>query len=79
MDKTTVDLPWNDFKSLLEWSVRRKQGGGERLRRPDALVSSSQYEGVLTGDEAAFTLKLKLNVLRKTGWKRIAACPPPWP
>ncbi len=75
MDKTTVDLPWNDFKSLLEWSVRRKQGGGEAPPPADYIVSSSQYEGVLTGDEAAFTLKLKLNVLRKTGWKRIAVLP----
>jgi hypothetical protein len=75
MDKATVDLPWNDFKALLEWSIRKKAD----LEAPpptDYIVSSSQYEGVLGTDNATFTLTLKINVLRKAGaWKHIPVLP----
>lgn len=67
----TVDLPWKEFRSLLEWSIKNK---GEKLETPppaDFLVASSQYTGVLSGDGAEFTLKVKIDILRKNGWKRI--------
>ncbi|HUT59486.1 MAG TPA: hypothetical protein VNA25_16675 [Phycisphaerae bacterium] len=74
MDRTTVDLPWGDFKKLLEWSVRRQH---EDLAPPptDYIVSASEYAGALSADAATFTLKLKLQVLRKAGWKRIPILP----
>ena len=74
MDRTQVDLPWNDFKALLEWSVKKKQV--EEAPPPtDFIVTSSQYEGKLAAESADFTLKLKIEVLRKNGWKRIAVLP----
>lgn len=66
---TTVDLPWKEFRSLLEWSLKTKP---EQSPPPaDFLVSSSQYAGNLTADGAEFTLTVKIDILRKTGWKRI--------
>ena len=72
---TTVDLPWKDFKALLEWSVKRKEKKDEVPPPTDFIVDSSQYKGKLSADGAEFVLKLKLNVLRKKGWKRIAILP----
>jgi len=72
---TTVDLPWKDFKALLEWSVKRKEKKDEVPPPTDFIVDSSQYEGKLSADGAEFVLKLKLNVLREKGWKRIPILP----
>jgi limonene-1,2-epoxide hydrolase len=74
MDSTMVDMPWTEFKALLEWSVKKKPDT-ETPPPTDFIVTSCQYDGVLTADAAAFTLKLKLNVLRKEGWKRIPVLP----
>lgn len=70
----TVDLPWQDFKALLEWSLKRKAPKAEKPPT-DYIVTSSQYKGDLSADGGVFTLDLKLNVLRKEGWKRIAVLP----
>ena len=74
MDKTMVDLPWRDFQALLEWSVKKKVEG-ETPPPTDYIVNSSRYAGEIGADDATFTLTLKLNVLRKTGWKRIPVLP----
>ena len=70
----TADLPWNEFKALLEWSLQRK-ADKEGPPPTDYIITSSQYEGALTSDGAEFTLALKLNILRKKGWKRIPILP----
>lgn len=72
----TVDLPWKDFKSLLESSINRRVRA-EKIAAPptDYIVASSVYDGKLTADGATFTLKLKVNVLREKGWKRIPVLP----
>ena len=68
----TVDLPWNEFKALLQWSMKREETAPPPT---DHIVQSSQYAGVLSGDGANFTLAAKLNILRKKGWKRIPLLP----
>ena len=70
----TVDMPWQDFKALLLWSIQRKAPKAEKAPT-DYIVTSSQYKGELSPEGAIFTLDLKLNVLRKTGWKRIPVLP----
>lgn len=74
MNQAMVDLPWKDFMSLLEWSVRKK---ADAAAPPPAeyVISSARYEGVLGADQVNFTLALKLNILRQGGWKRIPILP----
>ena len=71
----TVDLPWNEFKALLEWSIKRKDAEDGPPPPTDYIVTSSQYSGELTDDGATFKLVAKLNILRKKGWKRIPILP----
>ena len=72
----TVDLPWQEFKSLLEWSIRQKENGGEAAPPPtDYIISKSELSGLLSEDGAKFKLKLEINVLREKGWKRIPLLP----
>ena len=77
MDKTMVNLPWKDFKVLLEWSVKRTKPKEKPEIPPpaDYIVTSSQYVGTLSADGAQFTRNVKLDILRKKGWKRIPILP----
>jgi len=69
-----VDLPWQDFKALLDWSIQRQ--AGEAAPPPtDFIVTSSQYAGTLSGESASMTLTAKINILRKKGWKTIPVLP----
>ena len=70
----SVDLPWSEFKALLEWSVRRKEP--KAVAPPtDYIATACQYDGTLTDEGAAFKLTAELNVLKKEGWKRIPLLP----
>ena len=72
----TVDLPWQEFKSLLEWSIRQKEAGGEAAPPPtDFIISKSELSGTLSDEGAKFKLKVEINVLREKGWKRIPLLP----
>ena len=71
----TVDLPWAEFKALLEWSVNRKAPKPEGAPPTDYIITSTEYAGALSADGATFTLKAKLEILRKEGWKRIPILP----
>jgi len=73
--KATVDLPWQDFKKLLEWSVNRKAPKPEAPPPADYIVTSANYAGALSADGARWTLTAKIQVLRKDGWKRIPILP----
>jgi len=69
-----VDLPWEEFKALMEWSIQRD------TKKPAAapvefIVAASKYQGTLTGDSAAMTLTAKINILREKGWKTIPVLP----
>ena len=72
---TTVDLPWQEFKALLEYSVRKDKPKEEVLPPTEYIVASSSYEGTLSAEGAEFVLTLKLNILRKKGWKQIPLLP----
>ncbi|MCG3178707.1 MAG: hypothetical protein BIFFINMI_01036 [Phycisphaerae bacterium] len=74
MDKTTVDLPWQDFKALLEWSIKRQQGDAAPPPT-DYVITASEYAGTLGDQSAKLTRKLTVNVLRQAGWKRIPILP----
>ena len=69
-----MDLPWKDFQGLLEWSIKRKDAD-ENPPPADFVINSCQYVGDLTDEGATFKLTVKLNVLRKKGWKRIPLLP----
>jgi len=70
----TVDLPWTEFRALLEYSV--KAGKTDTTPPPtDYVVTSGAYEGTLSGDSAEFVATIELNVLREKGWKRIPVLP----
>jgi hypothetical protein len=69
-----VDLPWQDFKALLDWSIQRQ--AGEAAPPPtDFIVTSSQYTGTLSGESASMVLTAKINILNKKGWKTIPLLP----
>ena len=70
----TVNLPFAEFKALLLWSIQRKEADAAPPPT-DFIVTSSQYVGQLSEEGATFTLKAKVNVLRKKGWKKIPLLP----
>ena len=72
MKGATVDLKWNEFRALLEWSIKQKD---EVPPPADHIVTSSQYSGSLSDDGATFKLAAKINILRKKGWKKIPILP----
>jgi hypothetical protein len=71
----TVDLPWGEFKALLEWSIRTKAGKALTPPPTDFVISLSDYSGSLTDEAATLTLKTKLDLLRERGWKRVPILP----
>jgi len=70
----TVDLPWKDFEALLRWSIERKKPK-ETPPPTDYLIASVSYEGTLGDKSAEITLTMKINILRKDGWKKIPVLP----
>lgn len=72
---TTVDLPWAEFKALLQWSLQNdaKKLGSEPPQ--DYVITASDYSGDLTDDGALLKLKLKLEVLKEKDWKRVPVLP----
>jgi len=73
-DAATVDLPWTEFRALLEHSVRK--GKGSTAPPPaDYVVLGGTYDGTLTEKGAVFTATIEVNVLREKGWKRIPVFP----
>ncbi|HUS47228.1 MAG TPA: hypothetical protein VM098_03855, partial [Phycisphaerae bacterium] len=77
VDETkTVDLPWQDFKALLEWSIKKKAEVKPEVAPPaDYIVTSSQYACKVTEDSALVTMTLKLDILKAKDWKRIPVLP----
>jgi hypothetical protein len=71
---TIVDLPWKEFKALLDWSIQR-EAAKEAPAPVDFIVTSSGYDGKLSGESASMTLTAKINILRKKGWKTIPVLP----
>jgi hypothetical protein len=71
----TVDLPWTEFKALLEWSVNRKDGSSSAPPPTDFVITSTEYKGMLSDEKADFAATFKINILREKGWKRIALLP----
>ncbi len=71
----TVDLPWKDFKALLEWSIARKTAKPETPPPTDYVVAATEYGAAITDEQATITMTVTLNVLRKKGWKRIKLLP----
>ena len=71
----TVDLPWSEFKALLEWSIKRKEEKQEAPPPTDYIITSSTYKGELSSEGAKFTLEAEINVLRLKGWKRVPILP----
>jgi hypothetical protein len=70
----TVDLPWKEFRALLEYSVKKDKT--DKAPPPtDYVVTSTTYEGTLSGDNAEFTATMEINVLKEKGWKRIPIIP----
>ena len=71
---TTVDLPWTEFRALLEYSVKKDKTDATPPPT-DYVVTSGAYEGVLSGKGAEFTANIEINILREKGWKRIPVLP----
>jgi len=71
---STVDLPWTEFKALLEWSIKQKE---PKVVPPpaDYIFASSEYAGELSEENAIFTLTAGIEILRKEGWKSIPLLP----
>jgi hypothetical protein len=75
MKGATVKLPWKQFRALVEWSIAR-QGGIDATPPPtDYVVTNATYSGTLGKEVADFKAELRVNVLRKKGWKRVAVMP----
>ncbi|MFW6133327.1 MAG: hypothetical protein ACOC8F_05470, partial [Planctomycetota bacterium] len=74
-ESATVDLPWQEFKALLEWSVQRDKPEAPPEPPQPHIVTSTDYSGELSDDGATLTLSLKVDILQEEGWKRIPILP----
>ena len=81
VDGAELKLPWREFKTLLEWSIRedeRKTKEEEEEKPapiPFVLTRSEYVSKVITEDGAEFTGTFDIQILRKDGWKMIAVLP----
>ena len=70
----TVDLPWTEFRALLEYSVKKDKVDATPPPT-EYIVTAGTYEGTLSADSAEFTATIELNILKEKGWKRIPVLP----
>ena len=73
--QSKVKLPWKEFRALIEYSVARRQGEDKVPPPADYVITKAVYTGQLAKEIATFDLSLTVDVLRKTGWKRIRLLP----
>ncbi len=67
----TVDLAWDQFVALMKWHWQQQQAPKAPAPPADFIITDSRYVGTVSGDHATFTRTVKLNILKKEGWKRI--------
>lgn len=72
---TTVALPWQEFKALLQWSIDRKAGKPTAPPPTDYVVKKSEYGGELTDEAAKLVLDAEIQVLKAKAWTRIPILP----
>jgi len=70
----TVDLPWTEFRALLEYSVKKDKPVIAPLPT-NYIVTASSYDGALSGESAEFTAAMEITILQEKGWKRIPVLP----
>ena len=67
-------IPWQEFKTLLLWSIQQKKP--EAPPPPtDVAVTSAEYAGDLSKDGAVFTATFKISILKEKDWKVIPLLP----
>ena len=67
-------IPWQEFKTLLLWSIQQKKP--ETPPPPtDFAVTSAEYAGDLSKDGAVFTATFKISILKEKEWKVIPLLP----
>ncbi len=67
-------IPWQEFKTLLLWSIQQKKP--ETPPPPtDFAVTSAEYAGDLSKDGAVFTATFKISILKEKDWKVIPLLP----
>ena len=67
-------IPWQEFKTLLLWSIQQKKP--ETPPPPtDFAITSAEYAGDLSKDGAVFTATFKISILKEKEWKVIPLLP----
>ena len=67
-------IPWQEFKTLLLWSIQQKKP--ETPPPPtDVAITSAEYAGDLSKDGAVFTATFKISILKEKDWKVIPLLP----
>jgi len=67
-------IPWQEFKTLLLWSIQQKKP--EAPTPPtDFAITSAEYVGDLSKDGAVFTATFKISILKEKDWKVIPLLP----
>ena len=67
-------IPWQEFKTLLLWSIQQKKP--ETPPPPtDFAVTSAEYAGDLSKDGAVFTATFNISILKEKDWKVIPLLP----
>jgi len=67
-------IPWQEFKTLLLWSIQQKKP--ETPPPPtDFAITSAEYAGDLSKDGAVFTATFTISILKEKDWKVIPLLP----
>lgn len=72
-----LKLPWQEFKTLLEWNLREEERKRKEKEKVDPvpvpfIVQSAEYTAdEISEDGAMFTGKFEIEVLEEKGWKTI--------
>jgi hypothetical protein len=75
MPGSKVKIPWQEFKALLEWSIKEQEKGKAPPPPTDWTITSAVYEGDLAKDGAVFTATFKVSILKEKDWKVIPILP----
>ncbi|MCX7049275.1 MAG: hypothetical protein NTX50_27790 [Candidatus Sumerlaeota bacterium] len=76
-----LKLPWKEFKTLLEWSIKeadrkKKEAEKDEPAPVPYLINSVEFVGDnLKADGAMFKATYKIDVFEKKGWKKIMVLP----
>ncbi|HPM77079.1 MAG TPA: hypothetical protein PK961_08315 [bacterium] len=79
MGNTSMQVPWSDFKDILEQLLVNKAVVDDPPPPFDAVLAAAEYEAVVREDGVSVEIFADVLVLKKNGWATLPVFPPNMP